>query len=216
MRAVRPNEELDVPDRQPVSADEARDAAAAALRAVIEGNARFADGNVADHTLTPERRADLVEGQEPIAVVLGCVDSRVPTEIVLDQGVGEVLTVRTAGQALTGVALGSIEFGVRVLGIPLVVVLGHTGCGAVLAALKDDHPDGHLGELTGEVADRITGIVGKDPVRATGANVAATVDALRALGSLVTPDGNDAYVVGAVYDLATSKLEITDDANLPA
>ena len=72
-----------------------------------------------------------------------------------DQGVGDLFTVRTAGHSLAGVALGSIEFGVRKLGVPLVVVMAHTGCGAVLAALSNDPADGHLGELTGEVADRL-------------------------------------------------------------
>ena len=100
------------------------------------------------------------------------------------------------------------------LGIPLVVVLGHTGCGAVLAALSDDHPDGHLGELTGEVADRLLQVVGTDPVRATGANLAATVEALRSLDTLITPDGHPASVVGLLYDMGTGLVTVTDDAGL--
>ncbi|MFN8019668.1 MAG: carbonic anhydrase [Acidimicrobiales bacterium] len=197
-----------------VTIDEARTAARLALLALLEGNRRFAEGSMAPRTMGEAERAALLEGQEPIAVLLGCVDSRVPPEVVLDQGVGDLLTVRTAGQSLAGVALGSIEFGVRVLGIPLVVVMGHTGCGAVLAALTDDHADGHLGELTGEVADRLAQVVGEDPVRATGANLAATVDVLRSLGTLVTPAGHHAFVVGALYDMATGRLEVSDDAGL--
>jgi carbonic anhydrase len=188
--------------------------ARAALDDLLAGNRRFADGSPSVRPLTAEDRARHVESQSPIAVVLGCVDSRVPPEVVLDAGVGEVLTVRTAGQSLAGVALGSIEFGVRVLGIPLVAVLGHTGCGAVLAAMSDDPLDGHLGELTGEVANRLRDVTGEDPVRATGANVAATVKALRDLGSLVTPDGDPAVVVGLLYDLATGEVEVTDDGGL--
>lgn len=193
---------------------DARTRARAALDEIVEGNRRFATGAPTPHVLSAAELAELVEGQYPRAVVLGCVDSRVPPEVVLDQGVGDLLTVRTAGQSLTGVALGSVEFGVRVLGIPLVVVLGHTHCGAVLAALKDDHPDGHLGELTGEVASRLIEVVGHDPVRATGANLAATVEALRALGTLTTPEGVDAYVVGLVYDIATATVDVLDDAGL--
>ncbi|CAN5407815.1 carbonic anhydrase [soil metagenome] len=189
-------------------------AAREALDQVRAGNRRFADGSPQDHLVGPDRRAELVVAQEPIAVVLGCVDARVPPELVLDQGVGDLLTVRTAGQSLAGVALGSIEFGVRVLGVPLVLVLGHTGCGAVLAAMKDDRPaEGHLGELTGEVADRLTDVVGDDPVRATGANLQATVDALRDLGTLVT-DGGPAFVVGGLYDMATGEVTITDDGGI--
>ncbi|MCU1499153.1 MAG: carbonic anhydrase [Acidimicrobiales bacterium] len=190
------------------------DAARAALAEVVAGNRRFAAGTPADHVVPAWRREELVERQEPIAVVLGCVDARVPPEVVLDQGVGDLLTVRTAGQSLAGVALGSIEFGVRVLDVPLVVVLGHTGCGAVLAAMNDDHTsDGHLGELTGEVAGRLTDVVGDDPVRATGANLQATVDALRDLRTLVT-DGGPAFVVGILYDMATGEVTVTDDAGL--
>jgi len=196
------------------TSEEARAAAAASLRELVAGNQRFASGAPVSHVLSASDRDALTEAQHPVAVLLGCVDSRVPPEVVLDQGVGDLLTVRTAGQSLAGVALGSIEFGVRVLGLSLVVVLGHTGCGAVLAALSDDHPDGHLGELTGEVADRLTEVVGADPVRATGANLDATVAALRALDSLATPAGHAPYVVGLLYDLGSGEITVTDDAGL--
>ena len=198
------------------SNESVRSRARGALEALLVGNRRFADGRPEARTIGPAERAALLDGQEPIAVLLGCVDSRVPPEVVLDQSVGDLLTVRTAGQSLAGVALGSIEVGVRVLGIPLVVVMGHTGCGAVLAALTEDHADGHLGELTGEVADRLAAVVGEDPVRATGANLDATVDVLRSLGTLVTPGGHQAYVVGALYDMATGELTVSDDAGLLA
>lgn len=198
------------------TSDEARSAAAAALRELVAGNARFASGAPTSHVLSAADREVLVAGQHPIAVLLGCVDSRVPPEVVLDQGAGDLLTVRTAGQSLAGVALGSIEFGVRVLGLSLVVVLGHSGCGAVLAALSDDHPDGHLGELTGEVADRLIQVVGADPVRATGANLDATVAALRSMDTLATPAGHSPFVVGLMYDLGTGEVTVTDDAGLLA
>lgn len=203
-----------VPLSSHLIAGDARATARSALAEVVAGNRRFAGGATTARSLTEPERATLVEGQDPIAVVLGCVDARVPPELVLDQGVGELLTIRTAGQSLAGVALGSIEFGVRVLGVPLVVVLGHTGCGAVLAALSDDQADGHLGDLTSEVANRLHEVVGRDPVRATGANLDATVAALRSLGSLVTPAGDEAFVVGLLYDLATGQVTVTDDAGL--
>lgn len=185
-----------------------------ALRDLLAGNRRFVDGRERSHRLTEDDRQRLLLGQEPIAVVLGCVDSRVPPELIFDQGPGDLLTVRTAGQSLAGVAMGSIEFGVRVLGIPLVVVLGHTGCGAVLAALSDDPADGHLGQLTGEVATRLRSVVGSDPVRATGANLDGTVEALRAMGTLVTPAGEPAHVVGLMYDMATATVSVSDHDGL--
>jgi hypothetical protein len=86
----------------------------------------------------------------------------------------------------------------------------------VLAALSADPIEGHLGELTGEVAGRLARVVGDDPVRATGANLEATVEALRALGTLKTPEGDDAYVVGLLYDMATGKISVTDDGGLLA
>ena len=212
--------------------EQARTVAAQSLRELVAGNRRFAEGTPAPHVVTPADREALLGGQAPIAVLLGCVDARVPPEVVLDQGVGDLLTVRTAGQSLAGVALGSIEFGVRVLGLSLAVVLGHTGCGAVLAALRDDHADGHLGELTGVMIVNERGlkalgvkplarihhmtVVGEDPVRATGANLDATVAALRAMPTLITPAGHAPFVVGLLYDMATGEVIVTDDAGLLA
>jgi carbonic anhydrase len=196
------------------TSDESRARAATSLRDLVAGNRRFADGVPDPRVVTESQREALLAGQHPKAVLLGCVDARVPPEVVLDQTVGDLLAVRTAGQSLAGVALGSIEFGVRVLGLSLVVVLGHTGCGAVLAALSDDHPDGHLGELTGEVADRLTEVVGADPVRATGANLQATVAALRAMPTLRTPAGHAPFVVGLLYDMATGLVTVADDGGL--
>ena len=192
---------------------ERRRAAIAGLNQILDGNRRFAAGEPNLHHVTPEKRASLLNGQYPVAVVLGCVDSRVPPEVILDQGVGDLLTVRTAGQSLSGVALGSMEFGTNALGIPLVVVLGHTNCGAVLAAIGGTDLTGHLGELIGEVAGRLVNVVGDDPVRATGGNLAATVKALRDLDTLRF-EGEPAYVVGILYDLATGLVSVTDDAGL--
>ncbi len=197
------------------SSESRTERARSALTELVAGNLRFAEGRPDPHVVPPEVREALLAGQYPIAVVLGCVDARVPPEVVLDQGVGDLLTVRTAGHSLAGVALGSIEFGVRVLGVPIVVVLGHTGCGAVLAAMRDDQPDGHLGELTGEVASRLVDVIGDDPVRATGTNLQATVDALRELGTLANAEG-PACVVGLLYDMATGRVSVTDDGGLLA
>ncbi len=99
------------------------------------GNDRFARGQAEHPRRGLRRRAELVAEQHPSAVVLGCSDSRVPPEVVLDQGLGDLFVVRTAGHVLDPAVLGSVEFGVAVLGAPLVVVLGHEGCGAVAAAV---------------------------------------------------------------------------------
>lgn len=188
-----------------------------ALATLLDGNQRFADGRAGAPVVSAERRAELLTGQHPIATVISCVDSRVPPEHVFDQQPGDLLTIRTAGQALEGVALGSVEFGVRALGIPLVVVLGHTGCGAVAAALDPNRPDGHLGTLVEEVANRLDPSLAGDPVAASRANVAATVDALRGLDTLALPDGGAPTVVGMLYDMSTGLVGLDDagDLNTP-
>lgn len=202
-----------MPYAEPATAEIRREAAAAALQKLLDGNRRFAAGGLLDNKINVQHRLDMVNEQNPIAVVIGCVDSRVPPELILGQGVGDLLTVRTAGQSLSGVALGSIEFGVRSLGVPLVVVLGHTNCGAVLAALGSTQLTGHLGELIGEVAERLVDLVGDDPIGATGGNLRATVGALRGLGTL-EHGGMPAHVVGLLYDLETGLIEVHDDDGL--
>ncbi len=109
---------------------------AQAWAALVAGNARFVAGQMMHPSQDAERRADLSADQAPFAVVFGCSDSRVAAEIVFDQGLGDLFVVRTAGHTLDSAALGSIEYGVEVLGAPLVVVLGHDRCGAVGAAAR--------------------------------------------------------------------------------
>ena len=114
-----------------------------ALADLIAGNRRF----VADRGDRPNsdarRRHEVATGQAPFALILGCSDSRVPAEIVFDRGIGDLFVVRTAGHVIDDGVLGSVEFGVGVLGVPLVVVLGHDACGAVRATV-DSHASGEF------------------------------------------------------------------------
>src|SRR5512144_1963951 len=105
------------------------------LKRLIEGNRRFVDNRPALDA-SPHRRIEVAQGQKPFAIILGCVDSRVPPELVFDQGMGNLFVIRTAGEVLDQAALGSLEFGVEELHIPLLVVLGHERCGAVKAAIE--------------------------------------------------------------------------------
>ncbi len=112
-------------------------AAEEALRRLKDGNSRFLAGKADPDTLRHEtRRVQLRDGQTPFAIIVGCSDSRVPVEIVFDQGLGDLFVVRVAGNIVSRTQLGSIEFAAGVLNARLVVVLGHTGCGAVNAALN--------------------------------------------------------------------------------
>lgn len=117
------------------------------LQKLMDGNARFVSGNVTHPDQSAERRAEVVSAQHPFAVVVGCSDSRVPPEIVFDQGIGDLFVVRTAGEAMDNATLGSIEYAVEHLNVSLVVVLGHDSCGAVKAAVQGGEAPGHLGYL---------------------------------------------------------------------
>jgi len=124
------------------------------------GNQRWIEGNsAADVMRGAARRGELTRSQNPFAVVLGCADSRVPAEILFDQGLGDLFVVRTAGHVLDAAVLGSVEYAVAVLGVPLIVILGHEECGAVAAGarLVDDAqvPPGHIRDIAERIAPNI-------------------------------------------------------------
>lgn len=120
--------------------------AAEALEVLRAGNRRFVDGAPRRGDASPERRAQLTAGQTPHSAVLCCSDSRVPPKIIFDQGLGGLFVVRTAGNVLDAVALGSLEYAVDHLHVPVAIVLGHDGCGAVTAACSHT-PGGASGAL---------------------------------------------------------------------
>ena len=120
----------------------------AAIQALKDGNARYITGKSSHPRIDPERRqATALEGQTPIAAILGCADSRVPPEIVFDQGFADLFVVRVAGNVCAMPELASIEYAVAVLKVPSIVVLGHTKCGAVDAAIKNGPLPGSLPAL---------------------------------------------------------------------
>ncbi len=118
-----------------------------ALQKLMDGNARFVLENATHPDQSAERRAEVVSAQHPFAVVVGCSDSRVPPEVIFDQGLGDIFVVRTAGEVMDNVTLGSIEYAVEHLNVQLVVVLGHDSCGAVKAAVEGGEAPGHIGSL---------------------------------------------------------------------
>ncbi|MEV6349526.1 carbonic anhydrase [Actinoplanes sp. NPDC051851] len=125
-----------------------------------EGNARYMAGtSAADMRRGANRRAELVGSQAPSALVFGCSDSRVPVEILFDQGLGDLFVVRTAGHVIDGAVLGSIEYAVEILGVPLIVVMGHDGCGAVAAAMamvdEGKVPPGSIRDVVEHIAPDI-------------------------------------------------------------
>ncbi|MFF8605619.1 carbonic anhydrase [Streptomyces sp. NPDC015346] len=182
--------------------------AARALAELRAGNARFAALRAIHPHEDAARRADVAVSQHPFALVLGCVDSRVPPELVFDQGLGDLLAIRSAGQALDEAVLGSIQFGVEELAVALVVVLGHERCGAATAAVeyvRTGKPvEGHLARVVEEIAPaaRATRDLPGDWVENTvRANVARI---RRRLAQDEAFDG--ARIIGARFDLDTGKV----------
>nr|WP_269330067.1 carbonic anhydrase [Kineosporia babensis] len=135
--------------------------AAGSLAELLAGNRRFVNGEVAHPNQDAHRRSGLANGQRPFALIFGCADSRVAAEIIFDRGLGDLFVVRTAGHAVDNAVLGSIEFGVDVLEIPLVIVLGHDSCGAVKATMQAHDsgkmPSGYLRTVVEMLSSSVIG-----------------------------------------------------------
>jgi carbonic anhydrase len=194
-----------------------------ALERLQEGNRRFASELKAGRRPTGEdRRRELVDGQEPFAIVLGCSDSRVPAEIVFDQGLGDLFVIRVAGNIVAPSQIGSVEFAAEQFHTRLVVVLGHSGCGAINATIEQlKRPVGMQSRNLRAIVDRVRPSV--EPLLATPlrddpqalvrdavrANVRASASHLRhgseILEQLIESDG--LLVVGAEYSLETGVVE---------
>ncbi len=129
-----------------------------ALELLIEGNQRFASGNPAYPNQGAERRLEGLNGQSPFAVIIGCADSRIPPEILMDQGIGDLFVIRVAGNIIDDAILGSVEYAVAHLGSPLVMVLGHNLCGAVQAAIDGGEAPGHIGALVEAIQPAVDAI----------------------------------------------------------
>lgn len=202
----------------------------AALRRLQEGNRRFVSGLPSRARLpSPSRRRALTAGQQPFAIVLGCSDSRVPAEIVFDQGLGDLFVIRVAGNIVAPSQIGSVEFAAERFGTRLVVVLGHSGCGAIQATMEQlGRPPGAQSRNLRSIVDRIRPSL--EPLLATElrddpetllreavrANIRASANHLRhgsdILEQLVLRNG--LVVVGAEYLLETGVVEFFD--GLPA
>jgi carbonic anhydrase len=197
----------------------------AALRA---GNDRFVRGEMEHPSQGFERRAQVQAAQHPFAVVFGCSDSRVAAEIIFDQGLGDVFVVRTAGHVLDTTVIGSIEYGVEVLGASLVVVLGHDSCGAVAAATAalttGEQPRGFVRAVVDRVIPSIVSLahgpdaegrprdIGSvDPAELGHEHVRHTVDMLRSYSVTLAEaiDEGRCAVVGVEYALAEGDARLT-------
>lgn len=184
------------------------------LQALIDGNGRYVAGELTafDH-LAADREAT-AGGQHPFAVIVSCADSRVPPELLFDQTVGQLFVVRTAGQVLDEAARGSISYGVDVLKAPLIVVLGHSGCGAVeaaIAAIQGEPIPGYaypFAEAIGPSVRQAMEEPGDLLDNTIRANVVLGVERLRTAEPTLAPliAGGSVTIAGAVYDLASGQV----------
>ncbi len=190
-----------------------------AWKALKEGNERFVAGTPEHPSQSIERRSALAKGQKPTAVLFGCADSRVAAEIIFDQGLGDMFVVRTAGHVVDSAVLGSIEYAVTVLDVPLIVVLGHDSCGAVkatLAALEDgDVPGGYVRDIVERVTPsilfgRAAGLTRVDEFEAR--HVAETVSQLRVRSATIAQRlvSGTLAIAGATYHLADGRVVLRE------
>jgi carbonic anhydrase len=198
---------------RPVNAD-------MALRELLAGNHRFTTGKSLAPRRSPEEFRFLAHGQFPEAVVVSCADSRVAPEILFDVGVGNIFVVRVAGNVIGGAGVtvkGSIEYAVAELNVPLILVLGHSACGAVKAAIKhiDDRNSlpgaiNGLVELIQPAVEKSKGMPGDPLENAIRQNVEIGVERLRGLEPILAPRVKDmrVKVVGGVYDLRTGEVKL--------
>jgi carbonic anhydrase len=184
-----------------------------ALTKLIAGNKRFSSGKASHPNQGTERRAEAAKGQRPFAVVVGCSDSRIPPEIIFDQGIGDLFIIRVAGNVVDDIALGSIEYAVEHLGARLIVVLGHSKCGAVTATVQGGEVHGHIGSIVKAIQPAVDKAKGRpgdltdNSIRANVQMVVQTiVDSKPALAPLV--DAGSIRVVGAYYDIGSGKVEM--------
>ena len=203
-------------------------AASEALERLREGNRRFvSDLAKTDGLSSRSRRAELVTGQRPFAIILGCSDSRVPAEIVFDQGLGDLFVIRVAGNIVAPSQIGSVEFAAERFGTRLVVVLGHSQCGAVLATLEElqrprESQSRNLRSIVDRIRPSVEGLLVTElrsdldalVSAAVRANVRASANQLRhgseVLERLIEDDG--LIVVGAEYSLETGLVDVFDGA----
>jgi carbonic anhydrase len=198
-----------------------------ALQKLQDGNQRFVSGVRCIDTLVKQmQRIELVENQSPFAIILGCSDARVPAEIIFDQGLGDLFVIRVAGNIVAPSQIGSIEFAAEQFGTPLVVVLGHSRCGAVMATLSDlENPSQEQSTNVLSIVSRIRPTI--EPLfetelrnnpeqlleSAIRANIFASTNQLRhgspMLEQLIQQDA--ITIVGAEYSLETGKVDFFEN-----
>jgi carbonic anhydrase len=201
----------------PAHSDQPSVAPAEAISKLKEGNARYTSGSLQHPGQTAERRTELARTQHPFAAILSCSDSRVPPEVVFDQGIGDLFIVRVAGNIINDEGLGSLEYTVDHLGTRLILVLGHQRCGAVDAAretiaAKGKAP-GHIQSLVTAIEPAVEATAKGDLETTIKANVKNVVQALRSSTPILKAqvDSGKIQVIGGYYSLDTGAVTFLDE-----
>jgi len=201
----------------PPHSDQPSVASAEAISKLKDGNGRYTSGNLQHPGQTTERRAELAKTQHPFAAIVCCSDSRVPPEVVFDQGLGDLFIVRVAGNVINDEGLGSIEYTVDHLGTRLILVLGHQRCGAVDAAretiaAKGKAP-GHIQSLVTAIKPAVEATAKEDLDATIKANVKHVVQALRSSTPILKAkvDSGQIQVIGGYYSLDTGAVTFLDE-----
>jgi carbonic anhydrase len=198
-----------------------------ALERLREGNHRFVSDEVSEEALASrEHRAGAAAPQNPFAIILACSYSSVPTELILYQGIGDIFVIRGAGKIVAPSQIGSIEYAAKQFGTPLVVVLGHSNCGAIIAtlqelALNESHRSPNLRAIVDRIRPAVEPVIGDQLnvddeatiTRCVRANVRASVEQLQH-GSLIVEqliDANELRIVGAEYSIETGRIEFFEE-----
>lgn len=186
-----------------------------ALSRLINGNRRFTAGKStqASGSALVERRHALAKDQKPFAVIVGCSDSRVPPELVFDVSLGDIFVVRTAGEVVDAIALGSIEYAIEHLGARVIVVLGHQRCGAVSAAVSGATEAGDIPNVLKAILPAVEGTKGQpgDPIdNAVRLNARDIAKRLQSTSPLIQPraQAEEVKIVAAYYSLDTGRVEL--------
>ncbi|MFC0261252.1 carbonic anhydrase [Fontibacter flavus] len=193
------------------------------LEVLLEGNQRFAEDHPIHPDQTLERLRELNTGQHPVAAIVSCSDSRVPPELIFDQGLGDLFVIRNAGNIVADYEIGSVEYAVEVLGVPLVIVMGHTNCGAIHAFVEHDHDHSHVyPEFIQKIVNYIDAEEEEKALprdipnfydKAIEANVLHGVHELKKhipnADSLI--NNKHLRIIGAIYDMESGKVKVIED-----
>ncbi len=184
-----------------------------ALQKLLEGNKRFAERHMSHPDQTIERQIKILQGQHPFAAILGCSDSRIPPEIIFDQGLGDLFIIRVAGNILDDIIIGSIEYAVEHLDVNLVMVMGHSNCGAIRATISGSEVSLNTGYIVKSllpVVEKARELQGDIYENTTKLNIMETVEKLKTTPPVLDKvvEKGQVKIVGAYYNLETGLVEL--------